>query len=535
MFATHTNCLFSTQKGATTTLSFFAKGVIGNQLKIALVVNGSDEKEATVKLTSADWSKYTVSFKNKSDATDANIRLTFTDLGDYFIDDLTINTYDCSGELGGSALLDSCDICSGGSTGLTFLTSCAMKTITPDHPNFRFDGTLEQDISSSKASFYRFKKNYAINSVSGYYSHLPAQSTSGVQVVFKTASPTLNVFFQKDAARSPASAYWSSFDVYQNGVLVGQYENDYEFTLTNATGKSAEWLITLPTGTAAELVKLEIVDGYNLEAVSPNNKPIYVAIGNSMTMGTGTVYHHTPHTYPWIIADSLNYHLYNWGIGGSAIYDQVLSNFDGTITPDLITVLWGYNDVHFGGDTNSLETKSLVNYKSLIEGLLTRFPAACIAAILPIYAINNENPSYPTTRTMSILRQRQSEILNTIKALHSNLTIVDGLLYSDASSLHSDNVHPSITGNKRLAEGILSEKPCEKTVQVYDQSVEQFIIYPNPTSGIFHWNQNLEYQVLDLSGKVLSSGIGSAFDLSSFQNGIYFLQIPSRTYKIAKH
>jgi hypothetical protein len=69
-------------------------------------------------------------------------------------------------------------------------------------------------------------------------------------------------------------------------------------------------------------------------------------------------------------------------------------------------------------------------------------------------------------------------------------------------------------------------------------------VFPNPTAGklTVESNEQLNYQVLDLSGKVLLSGdvVSSEIAMENIGNGMYLLQLineagQTSTVKIQKH
>jgi len=68
-------------------------------------------------------------------------------------------------------------------------------------------------------------------------------------------------------------------------------------------------------------------------------------------------------------------------------------------------------------------------------------------------------------------------------------------------------------------------------------------IYPNPSNGIFTLNyelfsEKIPYQISDITGKVIATGEltekQSQLDLSSAQNGVYFLKTNNRVFKLLK-
>ena len=69
---------------------------------------------------------------------------------------------------------------------------------------------------------------------------------------------------------------------------------------------------------------------------------------------------------------------------------------------------------------------------------------------------------------------------------------------------------------------------------------QKIYVYPNPSKGLFYiqnLSQNEIYQISDITGKIVKHGNASdqtAFDLSSFEDGLYFLRIGNRIFKLLK-
>ena len=78
--------------------------------------------------------------------------------------------------------------------------------------------------------------------------------------------------------------------------------------------------------------------------------------------------------------------------------------------------------------------------------------------------------------------------------------------------------------------------------------VEEFsntsmVVSPNPSEGIFtvfleNYNQSMEYSISDISGKLIHTGTilspTYSFDLSLVEDGMYFLSLPGKTFKLLK-
>ena len=470
-------CYFNLTAGESYTISLYLKGDLNDRATVSIMDNTTVDQEEDVFITSTDWKLYTVTFTATTTSSSGRIKIIFKDQGIYFVDDIRLNAFDCNGDLGGSASFDACGICSGGSTGIYAINDCSSQIIDPTNTNIIYEGALEKEVSASKASLYRFKKTYATTDVSGFYQQIRAVASSGIKIRFKTTSPTVKAFFEENTTLGD-DVFWHTFDVFKNGVF--QFDSQgWEIEMKNPKQELVEWEISLPSYSMVEFLKLEIVNGFSLNPIT-KEKPIYVAIGNSITHGLGIDSFSTRLTYPHVVADSLGYELYNWGIGGSKIYDGVLDNFSTGLQPDLITVLWGYNDVHYSGHDSYLNTTTFPKYKTILSTMAQDFPDACILAILATYT---ENPINTDSRTIDSLRSGQLEVIKELQMSYSNINYMDGRNYTNADGLN-DDVHFNSKGNRSLAHGIINELPCNTPTKQENITIDSFIAYPNPSSGI---------------------------------------------------
>ncbi len=526
--ANHSSCDFNITPKESFTVSFYLKGEIGDIVNVSIVDDITVDQEVDVSITSTNWTLYHVSFQATSTSTEGLLKFAFVDIGTYYLDDVSINTYDCNETINGSASFDDCGICSGGTTGRTVINSCTYQTIDPTNSNFVFEGVLESDITTSKATFYRMQKAYVSTSVSGYYNQQKAAASSGICILFKTSSPIVKAYFYENLTLG-SDVYWHTFDIYKNGKYHSS-EQGFDIELSNPEGLSTEWKITLPTYSTIEFLKLEIIDSFTLETVTNTNKPVYIAIGNSITQGTGISAHSTKLGYPFIVADSLGYELYNWAIGGSKVYDGILSNLSTSISPSLVTILWGYNDLHYSTDDSYFQNNTFPQYEKILETFAQNYPDACIMAVLPTITTN---PTNGTIRTIDSLQAGQLEIIKLLQSTYSNISYMYGSDYTDISGLN-DAVHLNEYGNSTLANGIINELPCGAPTRISESTINSLSIHPNPTSNIIRWKTIENFQLLDVNGKLLLEGKGNSINISTLANGVYFLQINNASSKVIK-
>ncbi len=494
------SCAFNIVNGNSYRVTIYAKGQVGNSIDISLLNNTQTESTKNIVLTSSDWQKYQLIFTSGVTSSNGKIRLSFRELGTYYVDNISCK-------------------------------EVSMTTVSISEPNICWEGVLESEITSGgELRNFRFLKSYSINSLPGYYAVDRAASSAGIIMKIRTASPTLNLNFSEDLN-------WAG-DVFNHKISVFKdniYEfstNDFNISLSNSGMDAVEWKLVMPTYTQINLKSIDVENGYAIESINCNDKPIYVAIGNSITMGVGLVGNESRDAYSRFIADSLGYELYNWGIGGSKVHDTLFTNLrNSTLKPDLITVLWGYNDVHYSSNDNHFNTSTFPKYENLLTSILENYPNACVMAILPTFT---NNPVNTTQRTISNLESGQLSIINSLQLTYSNLDYMKGTDYTSSISL-ADDVHLNNNGNKSLAKGVISELNCGTiTSKVNVDSEKTFKLYPNPTNGMINLGKSQQYSVLDLSGKLLINSYGEKIDLTKIKQGIYLVKLNDTIYKIVK-
>lgn len=495
------NCGFNIVSAGTYKVTIYVKGTIGTSLDITLLDNTVTQSTQKIILSSSEWKKYQVILTSSSTSSNGKIRLSFRDIGVYHVDNL-------------------------------YYEQITMSTIANTDANICWEGVLESEvITGGQLRTFRFLKSYATNNVPNYHSADRASSSAGIIMKLKTNSPSVNLSFTEDLTWS-GDVFYHKISVFKDDVF--QFNtNDFDFALSNTEGSAVEWKLIMPTYTQVNLKSIALESGYTIENNACNDQPVYVAIGNSITMGVGLTENDSRDAYSRVVADSLGYELYNWGIGGSKVHDTVYSNFqNSSLKPDLITVLWGYNDVHYSTNDDHFSNSTFPKYESLLTSVLQNYPNACVMAILPTFT---NNPTNTTTRTLSNLESGQLSIINSLQLTYPNLDYMLGSNYTTALSL-ADDVHLNNVGNQSLAYGIINEVNCSVITSKVDHDLENSIkMYPNPTSGLIYLNKAQEYLLLSLSGETLLNSFGQKVDLSQFKKGIYLLKVKAKFYKIVKN
>ena len=71
-------------------------------------------------------------------------------------------------------------------------------------------------------------------------------------------------------------------------------------------------------------------------------------------------------------------------------------------------------------------------------------------------------------------------------------------------------------------------------LNVEDSALETLKIYPNPTEKTINISKEVKYTIYNINGKNMLQGKSKEIDISSFTDGIYFLVIDRKTYRIIK-
>lgn len=84
--------------------------------------------------------------------------------------------------------------------------------------------------------------------------------------------------------------------------------------------------------------------------------------------------------------------------------------------------------------------------------------------------------------------------------------------------------------NKLAYENILCELAsrdwCGTSCVVNDVTEDEVVdVYPNPSQGIYYWNQYSDFEVFDVFGNLIEKGASVYVDLSTNQDGVYWLKI----------
>lgn len=286
-----------------------------------------------------------------------------------------------------------------------------------------------------------------------------AFAQSGVSVSFATNSKHIKLLL---TPRKETSLRFGIFGIYKNGKQVQQIKvlpkNAGTFdgiSFSNPDGDFAEWKVLFPTYYGVDVKGVETDKDCRFEAVKHDEKPVYVAIGNSITQGTGQAA--SFQTYPYILAEKKGWQLYNIAVGGSKIsWPFALELKDKKI--DVITILWGFNDWNKG---YTPKKEIIPRYTKLVKMLAQNHPNVRIYCITPTYT-NATTPKNGSV-TLDEIRQAEKKAVEKLqKKGFPNLIVINGVDISGSDNLKpagsKDKVHFTVEGAtlfaKKLSEVI---------------------------------------------------------------------------------
>ncbi|MBK3519237.1 sulfatase-like hydrolase/transferase [Carboxylicivirga marina] len=328
-----------------------------------------------------------------------------------------------------------------------------------DNKNIHVLGANYVTRSSNELSFSRFSdKTYHSPNEVRMFSLANGRTNSGIKLLFKTASNKVSLKF----VPAEGTNRGAEFLVLQDG----QFDNTYKFNnsmskgemvldLTNKfTGQSTVFEIVLPSLINLKLHQLIVDEGADLEVFTPDKKPVYLAIGNSITHGVGQG-SASYLSYPYLLAEKLDYNYFNLAVGGAKISQAVAEQTSEMPQADLITILIGYNDLVGFGKTPEDYKK---DYRKFLKTIRKHQPNATIYCISVTYT--NTKKGKKTNYTPDDFRKSLNELVAEFSRDDNKIIFVEGDKISSKENLREDNpkdpVHFGIKGAALFADELYS-------------------------------------------------------------------------------
>ena len=324
--------------------------------------------------------------------------------------------------------------------------------IYPNDDRIAVDGALFLSKDSTRLIMDRYTQAILDSAMVGTYRLINpdvAKTPTGMILRFRTKSPNIQANFEIRSGYHTQS----NFTIYCDDIWQKSITNVLSFSMQAPSIGIHTWKIYLPHYYALNFIGLRLDDGYNLEDNRKLKRPVYAAIGNSITNGMGQAY--AVQTYPSILARKKNWDLINMAVGGAKITDAVSISLRNKEI-DVITVLWGYNDFNakVSPDTMAFDTTNSVKNRmgSLLNKLRIDHPKAAIYVLTQTYTTNTSNAN--TGLTIEDYRIATRNLVDSIQNAGDTLLFkLEGVDFTSASSL-SDVVHLNTTGAARMADSL---------------------------------------------------------------------------------
>lgn len=269
---------------------------------------------------------------------------------------------------------------------------------------------------------------------------------AGIKLRFNTNSKTIKIIAEVESATSRS---YFSFDVFENGRLVGYLDNFTEQSLQENYTRQAfslgrhektfalsceksEITVYFPWSVFIDDIEIELDDGAFVEPVKPQKK--LLAYGDSITQGYDAL--RPSNRYASKLAEYLGAEEINKAIGGEVFVPE-LAKEKLDFTPDYITVAYGTND---WCTTDGREFYQ--NVKSFFGLLSEHYPSAKIFAISPIWraGCNEYKPFGDFSSVERVIRETTASL--------KNVTVISGFdLVGHNTKLFADLcLHPRDEG-----------------------------------------------------------------------------------------
>ena len=332
----------------------------------------------------------------------------------------------------------------------------AQNYISPSNKNIQIEGAYFQKmVNENELQLHRHsEKIYAQKAKELLFNPNKARSGSGIIIKFKTSSEKVTLHFK--AIKGGKGRM--QFGVMENGKLnslqKAKYNLDIDFEISFSSknkNASSEYWVSLPLFIDTHFKGITLDEGSQLEKFSKKKKKKYVAFGDSITHGRGQ--NTTFETYPYQVAETLDYELFNIAVGGgktsTAAAEMLRDEFDEI---DLMTILIGYNDYN-GQGVSPEEYKK--RYHSVLKTIREKHHSTKLFCITPTFT--TQKKSKKSGLAIEEFREVVRDVVIEAKAAGDrNIFLIEGEKYSDENSLN-DKVHLNVEGAQKLAEGIIAE------------------------------------------------------------------------------
>ncbi|MDB9744261.1 SGNH/GDSL hydrolase family protein [Fibrobacterales bacterium] len=358
----------------------------------------------------------------------------------------------------------------------------SMVKIPLNDTRIKFEGVYYPQISDSIVILNRHldtMKNFSESGISGGWIQQWVKTQTGVRVRIKTSSPRVKFeFSQREGGGVIGAVPSSGFTIFSADSVIAKFSS-LDFILEHPNPEVSQvFELSLPNLWAVNFTGLSLDKGYSLEALPELNNPVYVAIGNSITHGTGQ-YVSSAKTYPYLLAQKKDWNLYNLAVAGAGMGWGIALNTKNQKV-DVISVLIGFNDWKY--KAFPIEHYQTI-YSRLLDSLRSFHPMAQIYAISPLVTKETE---YAAPFTIQEMRNMMSSVVKEKQRKDSSLCMINGPEISNISML-SDLVHLNENGARQLSENLTDEmNECKQAIVPLIQN-EILGHFKNLGQGVFEF------------------------------------------------
>lgn len=323
------------------------------------------------------------------------------------------------------------------------------KSIAAGDPNIRIDGALFATPAEGGVEVLRFPPALFDLGYNKLRANPPrARTTTGARIVVRTASPSVRFHFKLrpgDVDRA------SEYGIFINGTFVDQKRYNQKETpqvvegINPTPGTPATFEIALPSWSNPIFTGLELPDDQSLLPPDPSSQKVYVALGDSITHGTGQG-SASFRSYPFILAQNLDLSLYNMAVGGSQVSLPIAKEITNLKKIDLITILYGFNDWNSGKSPEEFGRE----LNEVIETIRSSHPETEIVCLRTI--ATDKTAPQNGAHTIEAFRDAVTKIVEERKATgDSHISLIAAEEFTTADDL-LDGIHLKPKGAQKVGQ-----------------------------------------------------------------------------------
>ncbi len=320
-----------------------------------------------------------------------------------------------------------------------------------DHPLIDYDGVLFPKHTNGYVQLNRFSDALMEESVG--FNVDRALVPSCVVIRFTTPSPTITAHFQ--TLETEKALKMPQYAVYRNGTTNVTDYDEFKFDgsvtnpvftiISDSPGTNVMYEILLPSMNATAFKGLALENGYHLVTNAPYARPVFVAIGDSITMSAG-FQSMSYETYTWKFGRARGMEVYNIAVGGATTAPDWGSMFP-DLNPEFITVLFGINDWNTANDLGIFQAK----YTALLDNIRADHPGTPLFCITLVAVNDTVNPIGENGVTVDAFRNEIIRMVNERRtAGDPGIYVINGHRMTESDDL-ADAFHFDQYGTTRFA------------------------------------------------------------------------------------